>query len=183
MPEDPFHVLHCSVGNEYSTSRHNQVNQALAKVCNELGAATVIEPLSIIFQDDRHPDLAIDTGCLGQLIDVSIRCPLSASYTRIAQHSLGVAKAAEVQKRAKYEEVINRQGSRFVPFIIESLGGWGPAAVKLALHMATHAADTTHLDRADALGLFVHTIATAVQRGNARLIIGAYQKALSRARA
>ena len=91
--------------------------------------------------------------------------------------------AAEHQKRNRYADSVHSQGGLFVPFAIESLGGWGPAAVDLVRSIVTHAVETTDIDKCTANGMFIHRIAIAVQRGNARLVNGSHQIALARAHA
>jgi hypothetical protein len=92
-----------------------------------------------------------------------------------------VALAAEAQKVSLYARETFAQGTIFTAFAIESLGGWGPAASNLAIAMADHAEHSSIFSRAEALLLFVQTISTAVQRGNAKLLYGAYQKASQKA--
>jgi hypothetical protein len=177
LSTDPLHALHCPTGSEYSTQRHDATNQSLASIARILGASATIEPRTIVYSDDRHPDCSLILGAIERLVDVTIPSPLAPSYSRIAAKVLGVAKAAEARKVSRYAHEIIEQGSLFSPLAIESLGGWGPAACTLARAMADHAENTTHFTRAEALLLFAQTIATAVQRGNATLLLGAYQKA------
>jgi hypothetical protein len=175
----PFHALHCPVGSQYLTLRHDSCNQTLASECRALGAATTIEPQTIVFSDNRHPDCAVVAGNTEYMLDVTVRSPLAPSYNRIASLPLGVAKAAEAQKIAKYAKQIDEQNASFVPFALEALGGWGPAACNFAHNLAIHAEQSTDLSRNEALMQFVQAVSMSIQRGNARLLLGAYQKARS----
>jgi hypothetical protein len=177
LTTDPFHPSHCPVGSSELTLRHDGVNQAVAAEARAMGAATHIEPQSILFPDNRHPDLSVVAANLETLLDVTIRDPLAPSYTRLAATSLGVAKAAEKEKVALYAQYIEGQGAVFVPFAIESLGGWGPSATNFARMMALHAEENLGIPKGKALLKFVRTISVAVQRGNARLWLGSLQKA------
>ena len=104
------------------------------------------------------------------------RHPLAPTYIGgLGQRPLGVAKDAEQRKCRKYEEDSHRAGFTFIPFILETTGGWGPKASNLIHALATHANSHASIDKDKALNLLVQGISTAVQFGNAQLIQGSYQ--------
>ena len=120
-------------------------------------------------------------GILDPAVDVTIKHPLAPTYLhRLAQTSLAVAREGERVKNVKYESEAKALGLEFVPFSIESSGGWGPAAQLLVKEIALHAVRHTHLSRAEALRLFQEGVAIAVQRGNAFLLHSADQRSAER---
>ena len=81
---------------------------------------------------------------------------------------LGRAKAMEGVKRRKYAKLASQRQYVMLPFVVETCGGFAPAAVKLVQAMAEAA--EVHLalwSRNDILRELVGSVAIAVQRGNA----------------
>jgi len=130
--------------------------------------------------NERVPDLRLILGPQRVLVDVSIRHPLAPSNVRRAQRSLATAENGEREKITKYERDAQQMGFRFVPFIIETTGGWGPKARALATELANHADNHMDIPKERALNLLAQGISTAVQIGNAQLLLGCYQAALAR---
>ena len=66
------------------------------------------------------------------LVDVTVKYPLAPTYLPFqAQASLGVAREGERVKNLHYAAEAKAMGMEFVPFSLEVLGGWGPAAQAL----------------------------------------------------
>src|SRR5689334_12331376 len=126
---EPSHPLHCR-HSRYGTYRHDTVKQLLASLAESLGASTTIEPRHIVYRDNRRPDIAL---IIGPKHCISFR-------------SLGAAKDAERVKYSLYQAQAQAQGITFIPFAVETTGGWGPAAVTLVHNLAQHA-DDHHLVR------------------------------------
>jgi len=180
LAEDPTHPLECPSSQDSITFRHDTAKQQLAHLAKTLGADTSIEPPFMLGPDSEQiPDLRLILGPQRVLVDVSIRHPLAPSNVRRAQRPLATAKNGEREKIDKYEEDAQRMGFRFVPFVIETTGGWGPRARHLASELATHAQNHMDIPRERALNLLAQAISTAVQFGNAQLLIGCYQSAIA----
>jgi hypothetical protein len=178
----PAHPLHCRHCGEFSTFRHDCVKQLLAYLAQSFGANACIEPRHVQYSDNRHPDVGFVFGSRQITTDVTVRHPLAPSYVRnLAQEPLGVAISAEREKVALYEAEAKAQGVKFVPFALETTGGWGPSAVALVKQLADHAEAFTLFSRTEALVTLVQGVSMAVQRGNAQLLVGSYQLAASRA--
>ena len=62
-----------------------------------------------------------------------------------------MAKAAEAEKIRKYGADARRLGWDFIPFIIETTGGWGPRAAALIHDLAAHAHDHSLIPKEEAL--------------------------------
>ena len=133
-----------------------------------------------MLDSEKVPDLRLLMGSHRILLDVSICHPLAPNYIGSSgQFPLGVAKGTETRKCRKYEAEANRAGFAFVPFILETTGGWGPRAITLVHQLAKFAKDHHAMPKHEALNLLAQGISTAVQFGNAQLILGGYQNSVS----
>jgi hypothetical protein len=177
----PLHPLHCGACSALVTARHDGVKQRLAQTAHMLGADALLEPRTVIYSDDRHPDIALLIGNTNLTTDVTIANPLAPSNVRRAQRALATAIAAETRKEARYAEEAKQQGTSFCAFGLEVLGGWGPQAQALAKRLINHAETFSIYSRQEAQALLLHSVSVALQQGNAQLLIGSYQAALSRA--
>ena len=93
--------------------------------------------------------------------------------------ALGTARDVEGQKRKKYLDIETRHQMELIPFVVETCGGVGPAAVKLLKALA--AAGEEHLamwPRKDIIRHVVGSVAIAVQRGSAMAYLEGYDRAL-----
>jgi hypothetical protein len=162
------------------TYRHDSVKQLLARLLRHAAIDVRLEPRAV-YNDERRPDLCVAMGSRQILIDVSVRHPFSPTYlhSNLAMQPLGVALDAERRKRARYQSGASAANMEFVPFVLETTGGWGPAAVAFTRSAATHAADFTSNHRTSTLNQLTQGLSMAVQRGNAQLLLGAYQLALA----
>jgi hypothetical protein len=130
-PSDIFgdHASFCSNGG-FLIWRHNAIRDALRRQC-ELGRLEVLtEERHIFLGSDQQPgDLKVYNvqQNLDFLIDVSVVSPLSSSA--LPNSSRKVYAAAEHMENAKirkYKDGLMGLESRvhFIPFILETLGGW-----------------------------------------------------------
>ena len=92
--------------------------------------------------------------------------------------ALGTAKLIEGGKRSKYLEMETRHQMEIIPFVVETCGGVGPAAVKLLKAMAR--AGEEHLAMWPKQDIIRHvgSVAIAVQRGSAMAYLEGYDRAL-----
>jgi hypothetical protein len=177
----PWHPLSCDSNSGLWSARHDGVKQIIASLMTAAGASVLIEPtpgqMRRGFSDGRRPDLLIHMGHRTILADVTVKHPLAPSYVPVlSQTPLGVAREGERIKNRLYAAEARAMGMEFIPISIETTGGWGPAAVELVKAVASHAVEHSSLTRAEALGNLIQGTALAVQRGNAYLVLTAYQK-------
>jgi hypothetical protein len=123
---DPWHALSCSHLRALShTQRHDAIASTLHRWCRERGAESKWQPRNIDKDADLIPDLEVTWGAHRFLVDVSIRHP--AARSNVARGSTGqlkVASQAAREKVRKYEELAAGSRAEFVPFVLESFGGW-----------------------------------------------------------
>jgi hypothetical protein len=106
-------------------------------------------------------------GAKKLLVDVTI--PRATAPSTLADRTLRNAgagactAAAEKAKRDKYEELCKHRGMTFIPFVIESYGGVGPAARELLLHLASASGE---LDARSFLGDALIRLSVELQRGS-----------------
>ena len=92
---------------------------------------------------------------------------------------LGRAKHMEGEKRRKYAKLASDRQYELLPFVVETCGGFAPAAVKLVQAMARTAAQHMALwSRTDILRELVGSVAIAVQRGSALTYLEGYDRSL-----
>ena len=86
------------------------------------------------------------------------------------------------RKRKKYAAIASRHDAELLPFVVETCGGLGPDA--LALLDLISGAASEHLSlwsQEDAATDALHSVAIAIQKGNAMTMLGAHAAALLRA--
>ena len=82
-----------------------------------------------------HTDIRIALGARLFYVDVSVVHPTAASYIPTSSRRiLATAAAAERRKDAKYLQRAAAENAEFVPFIVESFGGFGNKARCLCPH-------------------------------------------------
>ena len=172
--EDPSHFLSCNLLKATVLNlRHNLVSNCLSTWATRLGAACVVEPSGLDPLSLKRPDILICLPHTSYLVDVSIRHPTAPSNLRLAHQPLAVVKQAEQRKHAKYDQMAAAINSAFVPFIMETHGGYGPEALKLISDLVPP--DTSPLDNLYPLHQTAFdlrsSLAIALQRGNAHAVM------------
>jgi hypothetical protein len=144
---DAYHCLSHSAGNSEAIQGHNNIAKVIAREVRRAGGKAWIEPrFQLPGQDDEHTDIRIALGAELIYVDVSIVHPTSASYlSHSIAASLGAARQAEIRKNRQYLERARREHASFVPFIIETYGGFGSAARKLVNKLANYATTGSEL--------------------------------------
>jgi hypothetical protein len=111
-----------------------------------------VEDASPFCVPDRRMDIVVapqgmslardeEFGLKGVLIDHTVRCPTMPTYVRRAARKAGwLAGEAEKQKRAHYAGTYDPARFVLVPFVQETFGRMGPAAVKFVRMLASHSA-------------------------------------------
>jgi hypothetical protein len=110
------------------------------------------EDASPFFVTDRRMDIVVapqamalaceeEFGLKGILIDHTVRCPTMPTYVQRAAREVGwLAKRAEKEKRKHYACTFDTERFVLVPFVQETFGRMGAAAVNFVLMLASHSA-------------------------------------------
>ena len=160
--------------------RHDEVESALYRSALIMGLQAVRQPTGLDTLSDLRPDLMVILPGRRILIDVAICHSLAPGRVKKATSlkALGTAKYMEGEKRRKYLKMKTRNQMELMPFVVETCGGVGPAAVKLLKAMAK--AGQEHLamwPKMDIIRHVVGSVAMAVQRGSAMAYLEGYDKA------
>ena len=119
--------------------------------------------------ENLRPDLAVNGRLIATqcMIDVSVVHTASPSY--IANGRGGhFAKDRETSKRKRYELAAMAWGFPFVPFVLETHGGWGPAGLDFLRQLGREFSG----DEEKQIAFYVRAISAcsfALQRGNAHI--------------
>ena len=118
-----------------------------------------LEPRFQLEGDDQHTDIRVALGSRLIYVDVSVVHPTAASYVAASSRwSLATARAAESRKSRQYLQRAVDENAEFVPFIVESFGGFGDRARAFVNQIAAYARVGSQL-------WSPHDIRTRVQRG------------------
>ena len=164
------------------TVRHNEVETALYRSALIMGLQAVRQPAGLDTSSDLRPDLMMILPGRRILTDVAICHPLAPSRVKkgIPQRTLGTAKSMEQVKRSKYLKLKTRHQMELIPFVVETCGGMGLAAVKLLKAMAAAGEEYLAMwPKRDIIRHVVGSVAIAVQRGSAMAYLEGYDRALS----
>lgn len=129
MAHDHHHGLSCKHLGKLKIARHDQVVNTLSQLMNRVGAISRPEPRQELKGSNKRPDLSVQLSGKHFLIDVTIIHPGASSYVKSARN--GQLKAAEIRrktKQSKYDKAVRDAKAIFVPFVIESYGGFDKEA-------------------------------------------------------
>ena len=171
---DGHHGLSCRHGSGRH-SRHNQVNDLLARAFISTGTLTTREPHSLCTNNGKRPDGVTQVPWKrGRCLAWDATCPdtFAVSHLQSSSSQAGSAAAtAELTKRQKYADIIN--SVEFVPVAIETSGVWGKEAWDLVADVGRRIATVTHEPRSTTF--LRQRLSVAVQRGNACCILGTFR--------
>lgn len=178
MTGDPWHFLCCNrLKATALTYRHDLVVQTVAEWVRRAGGSTQIEPRGLWAQEDgglgRRPDIRVVLGGLVFLLDIAVVHPTTASRlgTPMSMHPLATEEAMERIKRNRYDGLARLARASFIPFVVETFGGFGACARRFCSRLARFAEGATReYTRTDLLMGIRSGVALAVQRGNADII-------------
>jgi hypothetical protein len=183
VKKDPWHFMTClKQPKEEISVRHDDVESTLYRCALIMGLQAVKQPAGLDTSSDLRPDLMVILPGRRILTDVAICHPLAPGRVKeeTSLKALGTAKVVEGVKRRKYLKMKTRHQMELIPFVVETCGGMGPAAVKLLKAMA--AAGEEHLamwPKKDIIRHVVEPVAIAVQRGTAMAYLEGYDRALT----
>ena len=184
--EDPNHPLVCIAqkGRDITLRHHGTVDPLYVATIHAGGVA-IKEPTHLSDRgDNTRPDLQIVHDGRQYLVDVTIRHPTCKTNIQhgSARHQLAAAHKGEAEKKAKYAAMAKSQQAEFVAFAVETYGGMGKGARKLVKKIASVAQDRIlGLSAKEVRRELEQSVAIAVQRGNANIMLAEYGRATSAA--
>ena len=146
------------------------------------GGVAIKEPTHLSGSGDHtRPDLQLALNGQRYLVDVTIRHP--GCKTNIqhgsARQQLAAAHKGETEKKAKYAAMAKAQQASFIPFAVETYGGLGKSARKLINQIVAAAEDQQQLLSSEEIRKeLTGSVAIAVQKGNAKILLAAYHRAV-----
>jgi hypothetical protein len=137
--------------------------QRLSHVLQKAGAAVHIEPN---WFEGKRPDATVHFAHENSMIDCSITHPSAPSFCQAAAgRALSAASRREKQKIAKFGPLARAEGSRFVPFVLESFGSFGDQAIKYIREIRQNSIEPHATPITSAY--MVRILAVCLQAGNA----------------
>jgi hypothetical protein len=184
VERDPWHHLNCMQGHggREITIRHNAIKEAIARYARLAGAVVIVEPAGLFVDSNQRPDLQVILNHVMYLVDVTVVNPEAPTHVNHSGTPLGVAREAEKAKVRKYREAVmcgDKEGKRpsykFVPFVVETHGGLGDEARKFLSALSVFAKENTFaISHYELMRGLRHSIAAALQRGNALIMLAGY---------
>ena len=129
LKSNPDHFIVCRLLRRTSaTTRHDRVLYLLARLSRTVEIATRAE---VPLEDQKRPDANFYLHNRTIATDVSIIHPAAASYCKQAAKILGAAAIREKEKKRDYSDQALAEGLDFIPFVLETFGGFGREATSL----------------------------------------------------
>ena len=110
------------------TTRHDRILFLLARLAKTVNIANRVE---VPLENLKRPDANFFLHNRTIATDVSITHPASKTYCRAAARTLGAAAIREKDKKREYSDQAKAENLDFVPFVLESFGGFGKCATSL----------------------------------------------------
>ena len=172
LKEDPWHFLSCNTRKRMEiTQRHDEITLALHNTLIDVGALSSREPRDLSATDQLRPDLLTTLAPDQYMIDVCVTNPLCKTHLpRAANKMLGATIHAANNKIEKYRKMAQDRRMYFMPFAVETTGGWGSQAVEFINTIAGWKADSLCIRPGTIMKNLRETIAIAIQRGNAAVV-------------
>jgi hypothetical protein len=170
LEHDPWHVLTHKGGGE-AGRRHDEIVDRLVDAVQRAGGQAWSEPRQDFWHDRRRTDIFAVLGPKTYHIDVRVTHPTSNSYVETAcQGPLRAAEAAAQEKRRRYAAMAHADGAAFVPFVVETFGGFGNDARAFISDIAKFAATTSQVWSAAETRFMVRAeVQRALFEGNLRV--------------
>jgi hypothetical protein len=171
------HAVACA-GGGHRVVRHNSIRDECYWRCLAVGVEAEREESGLLPSDPlRRPAdvfLAAWPGGIQLALDFAVTCPLQADMRAdAAARPLAAAMAYEADKLADRATADRcaQQGFRLTPMIVETLGGWGPAAQGVFKTLARITAERTGISDSVATRQLYEAFGIKLQRANARAIM------------
>ena len=104
------------------------------------------------------------------LFDTAIVHPAAQSHARRSVAALATAKYEEKKKCDKYAELARREGAKFRPVVLETLGAWGEQAREFLKELSKDAGLTQTAPPGGFVRYGRQLISLTLQRGNAHVM-------------
>jgi hypothetical protein len=183
LQADANHFFVCPMQHKLGHNRrHDHLRDSIISLATSTGFRADKEPLlhqiappnrQFIgdFPAGRVPGLRLDAlitdGISRYGVDVSVTSSSSASnVVRSGHQALSAAHARERDKMRKYNDECQRRGLSFVPFVMESNGGFGPLAVQFLQRLGLLAAERGACTVQEFADYAFRCLSVALQVGN-----------------
>lgn len=174
---DPlFHCLSCPSCQGIRTNRHNSVRDVLQQLLVRLFGANNVAVEEGQQPGLRRSDITLQHNAGYTLFDVSVVSPTTARA--LAHHSCdtqdAAAKMIEDEKRHSWSEtLIARQlaPSALIPFVLESSGRFGPAALKFLKELASFPSLRPEISAAPTISFFKKQMQERIFSANHQAIV------------
>ena len=171
------HATRCHGGGDI-TVRHNGLRDECYYRCLSASMPAEREISGLLPSDPRRrpADVFLPTcpGLGPVALDFAVTCPLQAAMVHdAAGRTLAAAMDYEAKKLEDRQTGArcSQLGFQLIPMVVETLGGWGPAAQKLFRVIAKSSAEVSGLEESAAVCQIYEGMAIKLQRANARAIL------------
>ena len=179
LRDDPWHWLTCApLTRGELTRRHDAVVDAIARVARLVGAQVQTEVQGLDPHSLRRPDLQIVFPGRMLLVDVVVTHSLTSSRVARGQSAVVIK---QTEKHKKYAGVASRLGAELLNLSVDTFGGMASHAVKLVEAIGEEGErwsagtwSSGHIRR-----MLLSSIAVAVQRGNAMVMLSGFTRSAS----
>ena len=152
--------------------RHSAVNSLLHRALCSAQMPSKLEPAGLCRSDNKRPDGAtLVPWSKGKPALRDFTCSHTTAPSNVRQasaRSCAVAEEREKRKSALYRDLTSSH--HFFPVAVETLGGFGPAAVSFVKGIGSRLEASSGDPRATQF--LVQSISVAVQKGNALCVTG-----------
>ena len=139
------------------------------------GGAVYVEPKYV---GSLRPDAQVFFPSATDELDVSITHPSCKSYASMGAKEYLAAKAREAVKHKKYDSQSSSNGAKFIPFVLETYGGFGKEALAFIKKLSKFYTELSPTPVHESFSLLVSkSISVALQKGNALVQLAASQAA------
>jgi hypothetical protein len=177
LRDDPWHHLVCAaMTNGEGNARHNEIADVLQHIALLLGAQAKREVKGLADKSKVKPDLQIFFPGRMLLTDVVVSHPLTTSRV---QRQVSSTTTAQYGKQTKYSKLATRLGAELLPFSVATYGGLADDAMKLVQAMGEEGEETMGAwTKEEIVRYTLCMTATAIQRGNARVMLAGRMQSL-----
>jgi hypothetical protein len=174
--DDPLHALSCKLTRgRQITWRHDMVVDATATGLRQCGARVRVEQTSEDQNSKQRPDIFTTISGQQMFIDVGIVQPSAMSHRH--KGPLVRTQEYEKEKSIKYKPVAMNHDAGMIPNIYECNGGYGEQACNLLEDIKRFAhEEALAFAPSEVVRDMMDAVAIAIQRGNAKAIIAAYER-------
>jgi len=168
-----YHGLSCrlSAGRH---SRHAGINAIIKRALGTAEFPAQLEPAGLARSDGKRPDgVTLSPWSKGKCLcwDATVVCTMALSHFPASLSKAGAAaSSAELRKSEKYRTLSNN--FEFVPLGFETMGPWGPEAIRLIRDIGVRIKAIT--GEARAVDYLRQRISIEIQRGNAASVLGTF---------